>query len=112
MSSYTLDDIRSAADRKFGSTDIQVGDVTCRLINPLRLPKDRRDALVETQKRLDNEDADQERVLRDAIRVVCENDHQADVLLAAVGEDLGVLATLFEKYTTSTEAGEASASAA
>lgn len=114
MSSYTLDDIRAAAEAKYGSTDIAVGETTVRLLNPLRLSKEKRAALTSMQEDNDNQDdADaQEKYLSDAIRLVAENEHQANVLLAAIGDDLALLAQIFETYTKSTELGEASASAA
>lgn len=110
MSSYTLDDIRAAAEKKYASTDIEVGDTTVRLVNPLRLPKERRDALVAIQTELEKEESDQENVLADAIRIAAETPKQAEVLLKEVGDDLAILATIFETYGEATQLGEASAS--
>ncbi len=114
MSAFTLDDIRAAAEAKYGSTDIQVGDKTVRLLNPLRLPKVARNALVAVQKQLDNDgdaaELDQEELLSDAIRLVAETKAQAATLLTAVNGDLAVLAEIFATYGRSTQVGEASAS--
>jgi hypothetical protein len=116
MSAFTLDNIRAAADAKYGSTDITVGDTVCSLLNPLRLPKEKRDELVGIQDRM-NEEAgddklDQAEGFESAIRCVAKTEHQADVLLGAIGGDLAVLAEVFETYGKATQVGEASASAA
>jgi hypothetical protein len=109
MATFTLDDIRSAAEAKYGSTDIDLGngDVLS-LVNPLRLPKDKRDALTAIQESADERDNGD--VMRDAIRLVASNEAQAERFLAIVGEDLAMLATVFSAYTEGSQVGEASAS--
>lgn len=110
MASFKLDDIRAAAEAKYGSTDIEVGEETVSLVNVLRLPKTKRDELMAIQEKLDGEGVDQAAVLSDAIRLVAKTEKQAETLLAAVGDDLAVLVELFNKYTAGTQVGEASAS--
>ena len=116
MATFTLDDIREAAEAKYGSTDIPVGDVLVRLLNPLRLTKEKRSALMAAQKDLEaNEgdeevDVDQVEVFQGILRLVAENEHQAEVLIAELGDDLAILASVFEMYSAGTQAGEASAS--
>lgn len=114
-SSFTLDDIRAAAEAKYGSTDIKLSDGrTCRLLNPLRLPKDKRDELMKLQDRMDVEEGeeapDQEDVFSDAIRLVAEHPWQADQLLTDLNGDLALLAIVFSNYTEGSQVGEASAS--
>ncbi|MEU9795065.1 phage tail assembly protein [Streptomyces sparsogenes] len=114
MASFTLDDIRAAADAKYGSTDIEVdAKTTVHLLNPLRLPKGKRDQLIKLQDELDTDkaDVDQEQLLSDAIRLVADHPKKAEALLTAVGGDLAVLAQIFETYGKGTQVGEASASA-
>lgn len=110
MASYSLDDIRAAAERKYGSTDISLGDDTVRLLNPLRLPKARRDALLALQEEMGNDDADQAELLAQAIRTIAESEKAAEKLLEAVDGDLAILAEIFGHYGESTQVGEASAS--
>ncbi|KOG26821.1 phage tail assembly protein [Streptomyces viridochromogenes] len=110
MASFSLDDIRAAAERKYGSTDITFGEDTARLVNPLRLSKTRRDALLAVQEKMGAEDADQAELLADAIRTIAESEKAAEKLLDTVGGDLAVLAEIFAHYGESTQAGEASAS--
>ncbi|MGW3323881.1 phage tail assembly protein [Streptomyces virginiae] len=107
MASYTLDDIRAAAEAKYGATEINFGDDVCRLLNPLRLPKEKRTELLAIQDQLDGEDADQEAVLGQAIRLVAESQPAANKLLKAVGSDLAILAEIFETYGKGTQVGEA-----
>ncbi|MGW0705087.1 phage tail assembly protein [Streptomyces sp. NPDC002643] len=110
MASFSLDDIRAAAERKYGSTDITLGEDTVRLLNPLRLPKARRDALLALQEEMGNDDADQAELLAQAIRTIAESEKAADKLLEAVDGDLAILAEIFGHYGESTQVGEASAS--
>ena len=109
----TLDDIRDAAEAKYGSTDITLdtGEVV-KLLNPLRMPKVRRDALSALQEKLSEDDADQEALLAEAIGLVAESPAKAKKLLAAIGDDLAMLAAIFETYSKGTQVGEASPSAA
>ncbi|MFC4089356.1 phage tail assembly protein [Micromonospora sp. GCM10011541] len=103
----TLDDIRAAANAKYGSFDISLGELNVRLLNPLRMPKKNRDALMATQEKLGADDADQEALLKEALNLVAETPAQAKALLKEVGDDLAVLATIFEGYVKGTQAGEA-----
>lgn len=112
MSNFTLDDIRAAAEKKYGSTDIEVGDITVHLLNPLRLPKAKRKALLALQEQLEDEDADQEEFLEKAVRLIAATEIEADLLLEEVGDDLALLAEIFASYTEGQQAGEASASQA
>ncbi|ONI83500.1 hypothetical protein ALI22I_33955 [Saccharothrix sp. ALI-22-I] len=114
MSSFSLDDIRAAADRKYGSTDIEVGDTVVRLLNPLRMPKAQRDKLIGIQKEMEveGEEVDQVVVFQNAIRTIAQTATQANALIKAIGDDLGVLAEVFERYTEGQSVGEASSSAA
>lgn len=114
MSSYSLDDIRAAADAKYGATEIRVDENTVvKLINPLRLPKEDRTALLGVQDRLtaEGEDVDQAEVFADAIRTVADDKAAADKLIEAIGGDLAILAEVFRTYTEGASVGEASASA-
>ncbi|MGC4928079.1 phage tail assembly protein [Streptomyces sp. DT117] len=110
MATYSLDSIRDAAEARYGSTNIEVGDKTVRLLNPLRLSKEKRTALSSLQDSMGGEGADQEALLADAIRLVAESDGRADLLLKAVDGDLAVMAEIFDAYGKGTQVGEASAS--
>lgn len=106
----TLDDIRAAAEAKYGSLDIDIGSITVKLLNPLRLTRKKRDALITVQNQLNEEGADQEKLLREALMLVAETPDQAKALLKAIGDDLALLVTIFEQYVERTQLGEASAS--
>ncbi|WP_327292443.1 phage tail assembly protein [Streptomyces sp. NBC_01198] len=111
MTAFSLDDIRAAAEAKYGSTDIDLGgENIVRLLNPLRLAKAARARLVAIQDELGEDDADQEALLSEALVLVAETPGKGKALLKAVGDDLAVLASLFERYSEGTQAGEASAS--
>lgn len=110
MSSFSLDDIRAAAEAKYGSTEIDLGDEKVNLLNPLRLPKTKRDALADLQKRLNEDGADQEALLAETVEIVAESKAKAKKLLSALQGDLAMLVEVFSKYTEGQKVGEASPS--
>jgi Mycobacteriophage tail assembly protein len=116
MAQFTLDNIRDAAEAKYGSMDIPVGAILVRLLNPLRLTKEKRSALIAAQKDLEAEEKegveniDQVEVFRKILRLIAENEIQAEALIAELGDDLALLASVFEMYSEGTQAGEATAS--
>lgn len=110
MASFSLDDIRAAAEAKYGSCDIEVGNKTVSLRNPLRLSKPERTKLLGLQSSLNEDEADQEELLTEAIRTIAATGAQAKVLLDAVKGDLAMLVEVFTRYSEGTQAGEASAS--
>ena len=124
----TLDFIREAANKKYANLTIEVpgiGEVT--LVNAMQLPKEKREALMESQRSLSRAkdeaeaateageevpETDQVAALEDTLRIVVSGPEEyADGLVKALDGNLAVLATVFEMYTKGTELGEASASA-
>lgn len=107
---FTLADIRAAAEKKYGDFPVELGpgDVVV-LRNALRLSKSERAALKRAQESMKAEDADEQVLLEDCIRIVAAPG-QGQRLVDAIGGDLTVLAETFSKYAEGTEAGEASGS--
>ena len=111
MSSFTLDEIRAASEKKYGSVDIDLSDTErVVLVNPLRLSKENRAKLTGLQESMSAEGADQGELLEGAIRLVAQSQTQAEKLLTAIDGDLTILVEIFERYSGSVQAGEASAS--
>jgi hypothetical protein len=108
MASFKLDDIRAAADRKYGSTDIDLGNGrTLVMRNALRLDKKTRDQLTAMQESMEAKDADHVAILGECIRMVATHAPDADELLNLIDGDLAILMEIFESYTKGTEVGEA-----
>lgn len=111
MASYTLDDIRDAAEAKYASTDIDLGEGrVLRLVNPLRLTKDERAALRVVQEDINDEAVDEDAQIagmQSIIRIAAQYNDLADVLFEVAGDDLAVLASVLELYNKGTQAGEA-----
>jgi len=107
----SLQSIRDAAEAKYGSLDIPLtDDYTVRLLNPLKLDKTNRDALVDLQEEMDAEKADHEALLSKAIELVAATPEQARRLLEEIGGDVTILMEVFKEYSEGTQVGEASAS--
>lgn len=114
MSNFTLDDIRAAAEKKYGQLVIEFGNEKVELRNPLRLSKDERKTLVKIQNEMDeaenDEGFDQEEAMKNIIILVAKEETSAKHLIAEIGDDLTVLAQIFASYGEATQAGEASGS--
>lgn len=111
MSTFTLADIRAAAEKKYADVSIEVSEeLTVKLINPLRLSEDRRNKLTGLQDRLNasakgESDESQRALLEEGLCIASERD--GELLVAAIDGDLTVLAATFEHYTGSVQVGEA-----
>lgn len=110
---FTLDAIREATEAKYGSTVIEFsedGNDKVELRNPLRLTKVERKELGKLQDALSSDDADQAKGIGDIITLAASNKGDAKAFLAAVGEDLAVLAEVLRAWTEDAQVGEASGS--
>ncbi|GGN40157.1 hypothetical protein GCM10010109_68860 [Actinoplanes campanulatus] len=111
VSTFTLDSIREAAEAKYGSTDIELPNGSeVRLVNVLKLKKDKRAALIALQDGMREDGADQEEMINEAFRLVAATPAQAEALIEAIEGDLTVAAELFQRYVKGTQVGEASGS--
>lgn len=110
MATITLDSIRSAADKKFAPTTIDIGDRVVELVNPIRLPRKVRERLGQVGEEMRAEGADPVAVLQNALKLVAATPEDGKALVAALGDDLAVVLAAFEAYTSEQEVGEASPS--
>lgn len=106
-SALTLDDIRAAADKKYGSYPVTVDDGgEIALTNPLRMKKEVRDELT----KLKSDDFDDIIDYFEATFAKASSEAEAKRIRKAFGEDPALYATLFELYSDGVELGEASPS--
>lgn len=105
MPTITLDDIRQAAEEKFGNTVIPCKGGDVELLNPIRLKKAVRDELTSLD---EIEDLDAEEKLERIIHLAAKTEAQAKRLVASL--DLAELATVVEMWTRGQQVGEASTS--
>lgn len=112
MAKFGLDEIRSAAEAKYGSLDIEMGEHAVSLVNPLRMQRSKREELMSWQDALEDEafDLDQEEVLSNIILLAASRESDGIRLLQEIDGDLSVMAEIFARYSKVTQAGEASAS--
>lgn len=106
---FTLDDVRAAAERSYGTKNIELGDgVEVALTNPLRLSKTNRDKLAHLQDGVDA-DADPLDFFVSAFEIVAGK-AGASKIKKALGDDVALYMALFELYSKESEVGEASPS--
>lgn len=119
MAKFTLDDIKAAAERKYGALELDIDGHEVRLLNPLKMSSENRKALIAKQEELNAQDearengeevpeVDQEVVLDDMLKLIAATEGQAKHLIRHL--DLAEKATVFGMYQEHTELGEASAS--
>ena len=99
--SFSLDDIKAAADAQYGHTEV-AGVI---LQNPMRLSKEQREEFSNMRDRLGEEDAAD--VLKGMLRMVAKEGTGVEGLIEQCGDDLALLMTIFTKYSEGTQAGEA-----
>ena len=111
MASYDLDDIRAAAEKRYASVEIKFNGRTVELLNPLRMERSKREALVGLQERMnasqEDPSADTGAMLEEGIMLVAGDAAGAKALLKDIDGDLAVLAMVFNSYIEGTQAGEA-----
>lgn len=107
MATLSLDNIREAADKKYGSLNVDLGDEVVELKNPLRLPKEARDKLSKLDKA--DEDSDPLAYFAELYELLAGK-AGARALLKALGEDIPLHMELISNLTSETELGEASPS--
>lgn len=114
MATFTLDDIRAAADRKFGGMTIPLSDGTnVEMKNVIRMDKGHRDRVKNAQSAFDEisgrDDVDEDELIeavRTLIRAIVSNDHYTDRLFDELGQDSGLILTVLTSYAGGGEVGE------
>lgn len=107
MANIRLDDIREAAEKKYGPYVIEGvpgGDVT--LLNPIRLPKAKRVKLNKLQSMQESEMVkEQDQLLRDMIILIAATPEDAKRLLDVLGDDSALMAEVLNDYGLKSQAG-------
>lgn len=106
-SAITLDSIREAAEKKYGSREVELGDgKSISLRNPLRLSKTERDELSDLNIDQFDEPVD---YFKKAFALVA-SEKESEELAKVLGDDVAFYMALFEEYMGGVELGEASPS--
>ena len=108
MATYTLDDIREAAEKKYGALTITLGEgqsVTLR--NVLRLPREERVKIEELQGRDDESVEETIEGLREAVLTLADSSDNGRALIDLIGDDNALLIHIFQTWQDQTQAGEA-----
>jgi hypothetical protein len=108
---FTLDDIRAAADKQYGNTELELDGHAVNLLNPLRMEKAKREELMELQKELDAQDEgveekDQEEVIDAMFLIIAETEGQGRQVIRTL--NLAEKVTVLNMYGQEAELGEAS----
>lgn len=111
MPKISLQDIRDAADQKYGPLVIEGvkgGDVE--LLNPTRLGKEARAAIKSLNSDADGDDGDEGEKLAHLVGLLAKTPAQGKRLLDSVGDDTALLAEIIGQFNESNKLGEASPS--
>lgn len=121
---YSLDDLRSDADKKFKAFEVDGFS----LLNLVRLPREDRVRIAELMEELYPEDKKDAKgkviekapepptderaleILNEIFRLASDNKEAVAEFMGQVGDDLVLAMTLFEKWIEETKVGEASGS--
>ena len=114
MATFTLDNLREAADRKYAPTVIEAGDETFILPNLLRLSPESRgeveELLAEAEKFADEEASgsalDDQIVLFEKLLVAAEKNGRGQELLDLI-DDPAIVIDIVTAWLEATQAGEA-----
>lgn len=112
----SLENLRAESRKRYADYPVEIdADTTVVLRAPLRLSTEERQRVRELQRDMkelqddsDNAEAEVVEVLREMIRLVSDDTTKADRLIAAVGDDLALLQTIFADYSERAQPGEAS----
>lgn len=113
MATFTLDQLRDAADKKYAPTVIEAGDETFKLPTLLRMDKERRQQVTDLLNEVDSlMDADSDAQLDEALDVFRQLIIKAEVngngeKLVELVDDDAVLLDIVNAWLDSTQAGEA-----
>lgn len=109
MSTYSLDQLREDAARKFADMEIEVpGGKPIVLANMLRLKSDDRKKMADILQELDSQNEDAEsavELIRSALALAAGP--RGGELLEAIGDDGALLMVVFEAWGSGTQVGEA-----
>jgi hypothetical protein len=112
MPSITLNDIQTAADKKFGDFELVLPNgETVSFIPALRLPKETRRKIgkafdVEARAKIEGNDDDIFDIYKDVFRICERRTGDFDKLEAVVGDDPAVWQELSDNFLNDTQAGE------
>jgi hypothetical protein len=108
MPQIQLSNVQSAAEHKFGDLEVVTADGdTLVFQNPMRIPKERRQGLVEVfdlEKRVEtNPDDDKFDLFQAAFKIVAKTPEDFEKLAAAVGDDPATWQELFHQFEAQTD---------
>lgn len=105
-----FDDLKAQAAENFGDFILELGDdVEVTLTSPFNMSKDKREALRSISK--DPESGEELEEMLDVyhnwVRLVAASEESAELLIAALGEQLALWKTIQDSYIEQTQAPEA-----
>ncbi|WP_024816969.1 phage tail assembly protein [Arthrobacter sp. 31Y] len=116
MTQVTLADVQNAAAKKHGNYSVFVDDDTLTFLNPLRLPKEKRERIAALNSAefyaegAEGEGWDKWDMYQEIFRISAKSEEHFTKLHNAIGDDPAVWEELFDALNTVAELGEASPS--
>lgn len=108
MATFTLDDLKTAAEKKYAPTVIQNGKDEYVLPNLLQVDSARRKKVLGLIEDLDKtEDMDEQLGVINEMLTILTEDGRGEELLALLGDNTALLMELFESWMEGAQVGEA-----
>ena len=107
---FTLESLREEVEAQYKPVELQVGDQLVTLTNLMRLPKKKRDIVMEKVAIIDADDDDVAAMDGVSREILLEVSDKPQVLKKALGDDFALTMKILTLWMESTQVGEASSS--
>ena len=107
---FSLDSLREEIEKQFAPVQLEIGSKTVTLSNMMRLPKKKRDFVMESLKELENEDKNDIDIEEIAVNVLAEVSDNPALVRRGLKDELALSMKILNLWMSSTQVGEAESS--
>ena len=107
---FSLDSLREEIEKQFAPVQLEIGSKTVTLSNMMRLPKKKRDFVMESLKELENEDKNDIDIEEIAVNVLAEVSDNPALVRRGLKDELALSMKILGLWMESTQTGEAESS--
>ena len=107
---FSLDSLREEIEKQFAPVQLEIGTKTVTLSNMMRLPKKKRDLVLEHMKELENEEKNDIDVEELAVNILAEVSDNPALVRRGLKDELALAMKILGLWMESTQSGEAESS--